>query len=160
MKKIFIKLSGLIVLIAIIVIVPIFFSKLNNDGGSNVQIKDLTVLSEKGVYDVEAEKQSNLIIILSNQSYENTKVSLMVYVDGNELISQNCKTENQHTGYYYYYNLVGTHIIKVVSDDGQTVEKTMSLDENTPLWVLMSYWCDGESAKINFDIMDSPFLWE
>jgi len=160
MKKIFIKLSGLIVLIAIIVIVPIFFSKLNNDGGSNVQIKDLTVLSEKGVYDVEAEKQSNLIIILSNQSYENTKVSLMVYVDGNELISQNCKTENQHTGYYYYYNLVGTHIIKVVSDDGQTVEKTMSLDENTPLWVLMSYWGDGESAKINFDIMDSPFLWE
>jgi len=160
MKKTISKLGGLIALVGIIVIISIFFIKFNNDREDKVLIKDLTIISEKGNYDDEAENQSNFIVILTNQSYENTKVSLTVYVDGNELISQNCKTKNQHTGYYYYYNLVGAHIIKVVSDDGQIVEKTMIMYENAPLWVLMSYWGDGENAKINFDIMDSPFLWK
>lgn len=160
MKKIYNKFSVLILLIGIFMIVSIFFIKYKIDEESEVQIKDLTIFSEKGVYDIEAENQSNFIVILSNQSYENTKVNLTVLIDGNELISQDCKTENQHTGYYYYYNLEGTHIIKVVSEDGQEVQKTVSLDENIPLWVLVSYWSDGERAKIELNIMDSPFLWE
>lgn len=160
MKKIFNKFSGLILLIGIIMIVSLFFIKYKSDEESEVQIKDLTIFSEKGVYDIEAETQSNFIVILSNQSYENTKVKLTVFIDGNKLISQDCKTENQHTGYYYYYNLEGTHIVKVVSEDGQEVQKTITLDKNIPLWVLMSYWGDGDSAEINLNIMDSPFLWK
>lgn len=160
MIKIFNKFSALILLIGIIMIVSLFFINHKSDEKREVHIKDLTIFSEKGVYDSEAENQSNFIVILSNQSFENTKVNLTVFIDGNKLISQDCKTENQHTGYYYYYNLVGTHIVKVMSDDGQEVQKTITFDENIPLWVMMSYWGDGESAKIDFNIMDSPFLWK
>lgn len=115
-------------------------------------------LNEDTEYNEEGEKTANCIVILSNQSYEDTEVVMSVYIDDIEVAKQECHTENQHKGYYYYFQMTGKHRIKVVADTGQYTDYEDLFSEDDQRWIVVSYWPDSE--VLGRYVTEEPFGWK
>lgn len=107
----------------------------------------------------EKEEKSNLIIIISNQSFANRDVKIEVAIDGKKIIDNRFKVEDQHNWLYFYYSLAdGNHTIRALSEDGARIEENFDIDMNNKKWILIKYWKDEKSnPKFTYDIKTRPF---
>jgi len=123
-------------------------------------IESLEVIKKDGEYDQFAMEKSNYVIMLSNQSFRKPKMKITVLIDGVEIIEEKCKVENQHKGYYYYFNLEGNHEIKVESEDGLIETKIINFVSDELTWSSITYWnYEEEGPHLFHEVQDSPFLW-
>ncbi|MGF7059546.1 hypothetical protein [Brassicibacter mesophilus] len=108
----------------------------------------------------EKEGVSNLIIIISNQSFSNRNVEIEVAIDGKKIIDNSFKVEDQHNWLYFYYNLAdGSHTIHALSEDGAEIEEDFDIDINNKKWILIEYWKEENSnSKLTYDIKTRPFM--
>ncbi len=125
-------------------------------------INNLKNSTTNHAFDPDAEASSNVIIMVTNQSYENPTVSLTVYLDGRKLFRQSCETKDQHTGYYYYYDFTGTRTLKVTDGNGLEEEYSITASEDSPVWILISYGFNTmtDQFELTIDSSSIPFRWE
>ena len=152
--------NKLILILSFLMVLSVFvFFQLDRD--KQRIIDGLDIISDNGEFNSDAEKKSDLIIVLSNQSFYQSEINLKVFIDGIELVNQNCKVENQHKSYNYYYFLQGSHEIRVKSSDGKEVIKNISLSGQKPKWLLFFYWkSETDEANLTFNELETPFLWD
>ena len=99
--------------------------------------------------------------MLSNQSFRRPIIKLSVYIDGEKIISKRCFVKNHHKGYYFYFDLVGSHKIVVKSSDGKKETVKINLKENESRWSIIKYWNSmNEGAYISYYEQEYGFIWE
>lgn len=124
-------------------------------------VEGLEVVKISGQFSPEASEKSNYTIMLSNQSFKRPVIKLSVYIDGEKIISQRCFVKNQHKGYYFYFNLVGSHKIVVKSSDGKKETVKINLEANESRWSIIKYWNSmKEGAYISYYEQEYGFIWE
>lgn len=100
---------------------------------------------------IVAERQADLHLFVSNQSFDDTMVDLTVSVDGTELVSGPFNVEGQHTWCQFPAKVSpGRHVVTVVSDTGAELRERLALPETGRRYAVIDYWY---SAK-----KDHPFL--
>lgn len=153
------KIMLLVAGILIIAVSGVMLKELNAKNDIN-SIQGLEVIKNDGEYNQDAIEESNYIIMLSNQSFRKPKMKISVFIDGIEIIDQKCNVEDQHKGYYYYFNLEGEHEITVKSGDGLTQTKRINFVSGELTWSSIMYWnYEGEEPQIIHEVQDNPFLW-
>ncbi|PKM95613.1 MAG: hypothetical protein CVU84_02080 [Firmicutes bacterium HGW-Firmicutes-1] len=152
----------LLLIPVVLILLILVFIKLNADKEDKFEeLVGLQVINESGSYDSEAEKKSNFIIVLTNQSFLKPEMEFSVYVDGIKIITQNCKVEGQHQSYNYYYFLEGKHEIKVKTADGTELVRIIDLNAKMPIWNIFTYWnSEKDGASLMCDKMETPFIWD
>lgn len=87
------------------------------------------------------EDRAAVVLGVSNQSFEDPDVSLVVNFDGVDLIDQSFPVEGQHTVTSFGIDAAwGPHTMTVVSDTGASASETLDLSAGDPLWVYVDYW--------------------
>lgn len=125
------------------------------------KVDGLEVVKISGRFSPMANDESNYTIMLSNQSFKRPIIKLSVYIDGKKIISQRCFVKNQHKGYYFYFNLVGSHKIVVKSSDGRKEKVKINLEENESRWSIIKYWNSmKEGPYISYYEQEYGFIWE
>lgn len=124
---------------------------MNNDGEDEISHKKY---SENGLYSEEKSENSNLEVVVSNQSLVNPTVQLSCLLDGIELFDMKFKAEDQHAVSYFYQDVdEGEHVLRVASEDGQVEEYTFEIGPEKKYFYI-TYWGIKETAKINIHESD------
>lgn len=85
--------------------------------------------------------ESNIVIMVSNQSRNTPTITLEGFVDEKEIFSGRYKVKNSHKVYYYYENLdLGEHMISINSKDGAKKEEFINIKADKTLWIFITYW--------------------
>ena len=108
-------------------------------------------------YSEKRIEDSNLIVMISNQSFENPNVKIKGYIDDELLFEVIYSVGGQHVVTYYYSNLKkGNHTIFVESEDGAKLTEIIEIGEEK-LWIYITYW-GGKDFDPEFGIMkqDKP----
>lgn len=105
--------------------------------------------SGDGMYSEEKEENANIIVMVSNQSFDVPKVQMSGTVDGLHIFDDKYSVGNQHQyAYYYVYASQGEHEFEIMANE-ISIKETVTITEE-PLWVCFSYWnSDNEGEKIS-----------
>ena len=106
----------------------------------------------------------NLILYVSNQSFDITPIDITVYIDGQKALKDDFEVGSQHTWVPYGFSLAaGKHTIKAVSKKGDAIlEKEFEVKGKH--WATLAYWYypklrggAGPTPKsFSFSIEDKP----
>lgn len=84
---------------------------------------------------------ADLVLYVSNQSFEDDPVGVVVEVDGERLVDQDFAVEGQHTWVEFGLDLeAGEHTVVATSDTGARAEHTLVLPEGERRWAVLAYW--------------------
>lgn len=104
----------------------------------------------------------NFTLYVSNQSYENKKVDILVKLDGAPVLHEYFRVRNQHKWKEFKLQIPnGTHKLEAVSQKGSaTLERLFEV--NGKRWAVLDY-CYGKenghqcpSPVLNLKVSDSP----
>lgn len=100
---------------------------------------------------------SNLIVMVSNQSFFKDNVNIKGYIDMELLFNEKFKVGNQHLVSYYYSNLpIGEHVLIIESEDGAELTENIRIN-NDKTWIYITYWNNENSGpKINYQKQNEP----
>ncbi|WP_202708878.1 hypothetical protein [Sporosalibacterium faouarense] len=95
--------------------------------------------------------ESNLIIMVSNQSLNKDTIKINGFIDREPIFSDDFSVGDQHVVTYYYENLSeGAHNLIIQSEDGAELIKNVQII-NDKTWVYITYWNNKNSEpKIGF----------
>lgn len=103
-----------------------------------------------GQYSEEMEKNANIVVMVSNQSFDVPHVKMSGTVDELHVFNDEYSVGDQHQyAYYYVYASPGEHEFKVLAN-GISIKETVTITEDEPLWICFSYWnAENEDEKIS-----------
>lgn len=128
---------------------------------------DTTDSSEKIV---PQNKDGNLTLYVSNQSFAITPVDITIFIDGRKAVTGNFDVKGeliaQHNWIKYVFSLPpGKHKLKAVSKKGEAVlEKEFNIKGKH--WAVVDYWYypkshyDPTPRKFSFRIQDKPMQFD
>jgi hypothetical protein len=101
-------------------------------------------------------KNGNLILYVSNQSFDRDTVDIRVLIDGRPAVDDDFAVLNQHNWVEFRFSLDdGQHVVYVESLDGQaTLEKHFEVKGNR--WAVVDYWCCSDPSEPKFTFRVSP----
>jgi hypothetical protein len=107
---------------------------------------------------LQPAKNGNLVLYVSNQSFDRDTVDIRVLIDGRPAVDDDFAVLNQHNWVEFRFSLDdGPHVIYVESLDGQaTLEKQFEVKGDR--WAVVDYWCcsgPGE-PKFTFKVSAEP----
>ena len=113
---------------------------------------------EQGSERARPEARGNVVLYVSNQSFERSTVDIRIEVDGREVVSDGFAVENQHNWAEYRLRFArGTHVIRAESAAGEAVfERSFRIRGRT--WAVVDYWCcDGPGEpRFTFHLSREP----
>lgn len=99
-------------------------------------------------YLVETEDEANLVLLITNQSFETPKIKLEGIIDDGIVFNGKYKVKDQHEVTNYYVKLpAGKHTLKVASEDAN-LEDEFEIKEEDKLWIAVSYWSFEDKESI------------
>lgn len=111
-----------------------------------------------GVRTVE-EREADLHLWVSNQSFKDDPVVLEISIDHTEVVAQPFEVGSQHNWVLFPIKVSpGRHVLSVVSDTGVEMRKRFTVPETGRRYALIDYWryADEESRHINWHIQSRP----
>lgn len=97
---------------------------------------------------------------VSNQSFADDAVTVMVRVDGIPVVSEVFLVEGQHNWQSWLLRGLapGEHTVTAESDTGVTTSWTFTLPGDEPRWLVLDYWNDADAAgrRFTFHASDQP----
>lgn len=104
-----------------------------------------------------------LVLMISNQSFEDDPVHLAVEIDGLLIADGAFEVGSQHTVTYHYVRGLapGVHELTVVSDTGVQFTGSVTVNAGAPRWAFVTYWYypnDGNGRFIDVVESDEPIL--
>jgi hypothetical protein len=105
---------------------------------------------------LQPAKHGNLILYVSNQSFDRDTVDIRVLIDGRPAVDDEFAVLNQHNWVEFRFSLDdGRHVIYAESLDGQAIlEKNFEVKGNR--WAVVDYWCCGDPSEPKFTFTVSP----
>lgn len=111
------------------------------------------------------EESADVLLYISNQSFEDDRVRITVHIDGVRLVDDDFDVEGQHNWILFPVELApGEHRIEAVSDTGASLEQTLTLPEGERRWAVLDYWFypdqgddqDDVPRMFTFEAYDHP----
>lgn len=94
-----------------------------------------------GVQLVADPDEADLVLYVSNQSFEDDPVRIVVEVDGWRLVDQDFAVEDQHSWVEFGVDAPdGKHTVTATSGTGVRTEETLVLPEGERRWAVLEYW--------------------
>lgn len=100
---------------------------------------------------------ADLVLYVSNQSFDDSDVRLVVTVDGAVVVDDDFQVEGQHT--WIEFNLAmpaGAHEVSATSDSGATLSETFQTPGTAPRYAVLDYWGEGSSAEFSWSVHRKP----
>ncbi len=111
---------------------------------------------------VLTEPNANVILYVSNQSFDEPLTNILVLIDGRTVVQDEFEVKNQHYWKVYSIHLSpGEHSLYAIAANG-TAEINRSFKVSGNHWAALSFWrsknnTDNSKLKgLTFDIYDSP----
>jgi len=104
-------------------------------------------------YSEEKMQNSNLIVTVTNQSFEKPKINAIGYVDDEKFFSDTFRVANQHRVTYFYKSLInGQYSFKVVTTDN--IVNSIDIDiDNDKKYVYVSLYEDNIDLRVTDTLM-------
>jgi len=100
---------------------------------------------------IVAERQADLHLFVSNQSFDDASVELTVSIDGTELVSGPFDVEGQHNWCQFPAKISpGRHVVTVVSDTGAELRERFALPETGRRYAVIDYWYGAAKDRPHF----------
>lgn len=114
-----------------------------------------------GVSDIRLieEAEADLVLYVSNQSFEDSPVIIQIAIDGVLLVDQAFAIEGGHNWFTFPTSLPpGEHIITATSDTGAQTEQAVEVLEGERRWAALDYWYspEGEPQRFTWYISTEP----
>jgi hypothetical protein len=107
---------------------------------------------------LQPAKNGNLVLYVSNQSFDRDNVDIRVLIDGLPAVDDDFAVLNQHNWVEFRFGLDdGRHVIYVESQDGQAILER-HFEVKGARWAVVDYWCcsDPSEPKFTFRISAEP----
>lgn len=111
-----------------------------------------------GVVSVVADAdQADLVLYVSNQSFEDEVVGITVAIDGVVVVDQDFDVEGQHNWVEFPIGLpAGEHTVTATSSTGTEGSHVLTLPEGEQRWVVVDYWYYPDQGD-GSDVVDRSF---
>ncbi len=112
-----------------------------------------------GAVRIVAEKDADLHLWVSNQSFENETVDISVSIDGDEVIDESFAVEGQHNWVLFPLAVPpGEHRLTAVSGTGVEFGRTIMLPKGDRRHAVLDYWYYQNKRGRYFDlrVMERP----
>jgi hypothetical protein len=107
---------------------------------------------------LERVESGNVILYVSNQSFERDKVDIRILIDGRPAVDEDFAVGNEHNWVEFRFSLEdGEHVLRAHSRDGEAL-----LEERFEVagkrWAVVDYWCcsDESEPKFTFSVSAKP----
>jgi hypothetical protein len=101
------------------------------------------------------EAEADLVLIISNQSFDDEAVRLNVRVDGVTVVNDDFHVEDQHNWIGFPLALrPGGHEVTADSDSGATLRESFDVPGNKPRYAVIDYWTEDDSPDTDDPAVD------
>jgi hypothetical protein len=101
------------------------------------------------------EAEADLILILSNQSFDDEEVRLSVMVGGVTVVDGDFHVEDQHNWISFPLGLrPGGHEVTADSDSGATLRESVEVPGNKARYAVIEYWTEDDSPDTDDPAVD------
>lgn len=100
--------------------------------------------------------RENVVLYVSNQSFERATVDIEVVIDGSEVVDDDFAVGNQHNWVEYRLGLgPGRHALRVSSGEGgAALERSFTVAGRT--WLVVDYWCCDDGPSFTLHLSRQP----
>lgn len=86
---------------------------------------------------------------VSNQSFEDDPVAVMIEIDGVQVVDDSFEVGGQHNWFSFLVDGLepGEHTLTATSDTGAAFEGTFTLPPDEPRWMVVDYWYYPDDAE-------------
>lgn len=94
------------------------------------------------------EAEADLVLIVSNQSFDDDEVRLTVTIDGVTVVDGDFHVEDQHNWINFPLSLPsGGHEVIAESDSGATLRESFEVPRNKTRYAIVEHWTEDDSAN-------------
>lgn len=118
----------------------------------------IEVLNNTGTWDEVSDQEANIIIMVSNQSYDEPNVDLKGSISGLPIFIDTFECVTQHEFYPYYFRAdAGVYQVRIAGN-GAVREIYIEVEDEGQIWIAFTYWNNGETKRIEYHKQDSPIM--
>lgn len=97
------------------------------------------------------EEDADLVLWVSNQSFDDEVVTLTVEVDGVTVVDGDFAVEGQHHWIQFPLAMpAGEHEVTAESDTGATLAETFRVPGDSPRYAVIDHWGESGSAELTW----------
>jgi hypothetical protein len=101
--------------------------------------------------------EADLVLYVSNQSFEDETVRMKVTVDGVTVVDGNFHVEGQHNWVRYPLRLSpGSHQVVAESDSGAALNESFQLPGDEARYAVVDYRAEDDSAELSWRFQRDP----
>lgn len=103
------------------------------------------------------EREADLLLYVSNQSFEDPQVHLSVMVDGVRVVDGDFHVEGQHNWVAFPLAMPpGGHQVTATSDSGAALGERFSVPGDEPRYAVLDHWGAGAGADLTWSFHRRP----
>ncbi|MGG5257858.1 hypothetical protein ACQZ2A_04160 [Phycicoccus avicenniae] len=103
------------------------------------------------------EAEADLLLYVSNQSFEDGDVDLELRVDGVTVVDGEFHVKGQHTWIRFPLALQpGSHRLTAESDTGATLTESFEVPGDEPRYAVVNYWTEDDQPELTWDFQREP----
>jgi hypothetical protein len=103
------------------------------------------------------EAEADLVLHVSNQSFDDEEVRLSVTIDGVTVVDGDFHVEGQHNWVDFPLALPpGRHEIRAESDSGATLRESFEVPPDKKRYAVIDHWTEKDSADLTWVFQRQP----
>ena len=104
-----------------------------------------------------APDTADLVLYVSNQSFEDENVRLKLAVDGVTVVDGEFRVEGQHNWIRFPLSLSpGSHSLTAESDTGATLKESFEVPGDEARYAVVDYWAEDDSPELMWLFQREP----
>ena len=105
------------------------------------------------------EAEADLVLHVSNQSFDDEKVHLTVAVDGATVVDGDFEVADQHNWASFHLELPpGVHEVTAEADSGAMLRESFRVPDDDTRYAVIDHWGAGDSAELTWLIQRRPLV--
>ena len=101
--------------------------------------------------------EADLVLYVSNQSFEDEDVRIKLDVDGVTIVDGEFRVEGQHNWIRFPLSLSpGSHTLTAESDTGATLKESFQVPGNEARYAVVNYWAEDDSPELTWLFQREP----
>ncbi len=117
------------------------------------------VAASRAAVQLANEKQADLLLYLSNQSFDDESVRLTVAVDGVTVVDGDFHVEDQHNWVSFPLSMSrGVHEITAESDSGATLRESFQVPGDKTRYAVIDYGAEDDAPDLTWEFHRQPVV--
>jgi hypothetical protein len=101
--------------------------------------------------------EADLVLYVSNQSFEDDNVRVKLAVDGVTVVDSEFRVEGQHNWIRFPLSLSsGSHSVTAESDTGATLKESFQVPGDEARYAVVNYWDEDDSPELEWHFQRDP----